>query len=174
MAEDTSRTYLPNSKPCFVCGEENPAGLQTRFYVEDGIVKAPLRAKTHHCGYHNVVHGGVVAALMDETMGWAAARATRLMFLTAELTIRYLRPVPADRDLTVCAEVDRASKRMARVKAVLVDGDGTEYARSEGRFLPLSVDETLAVDDALLYRGGDERVFDELRASRDALNDESR
>ena len=32
------RRYLPNSTGCFVCGEDNPAGLRTRFFVEDGIV----------------------------------------------------------------------------------------------------------------------------------------
>ena len=157
------RVFLPNSKTCFVCGEDNPAGLQTRFYVEDGIVKTILKPQHHHCGYFNVVHGGVVAAILDECMGWAAARAIGYMCLTGDLNIRYLKPVPGDQELTVCAEVTRSSKRLVQVKGSIVDHDGSEFARGSGRFLPLSADETLLVDDNLLYRGGEERVFDALR-----------
>lgn len=158
------RATLPNSKPCFVCGEDNPAGLRTRFYVEDGKVKAPLRPLPHHCGYDKVVHGGVIAAILDETMGWAAARASGRMFFTGELTVRYLRPTPSGRPLTACAEVVRVTSRLTEAAGVLVDDDGVEYAKSKGRFVPLSVEATLAVDDALIYRGGEERVFDALRA----------
>ncbi len=159
----SSGVPLPNSSSCFVCGEDNPAGLRTRFYVEDGKVKARLNAQTHHCGYANTVHGGVSAALLDECMGWAAARAIGLMCYTAELSVRYLRPVPADIDLIAETEVVRHTRRMAEARGRLVGGDGTEYVRTEGKFVPLSVDQTLAVDDMLLYRGGEERLFDRLR-----------
>ena len=160
------KTFLPNSGWCFVCGEENPAGLQTRFYVEDDRVKTRFNPREHHCGYKNVVHGGVVAAILDETMGWAAARAIERMCYTAELTVRYVANVPADRETTVVAEVLRANRRLAHVTAELVDDDGTVFARAEGRFTPLSVEETLLVDDMLNYRGDEERVFEKLRATK--------
>lgn len=158
--------YLPNSKSCFVCGEENAAGLQTRFFIERDTVKMKLRPQSHHCGYANVVHGGVVAAALDECMGWAAARVIKRMCYTGELTVRYLKPVPADGNLTVCTTVKRSSRLMAHVEGRIVDDHGNIYARGEGRFLPLSAEDTLKVDDQLLYRDGDERVFDELRESR--------
>lgn len=162
---ENGRRYLPNSQPCFVCGEENEAGLQTRFYVEGDVVKAPLSARTHHCGYENTIHGGVVAALLDECMGWAAARAVDRMCYTGELTVRYLRPSPADRALTACAEVVKAGRRMVRARGWIEDNEGAEYARAEGRFIPLTVEQTLEVDDHLLYHGDEERPFEELRKS---------
>ena len=165
---DSTKTYLPTSNHCFVCGEDNQAGLQTRFYVEDGVVKAQLEPRPHHCGYPDIVHGGVVAAILDEAMGWAAARAIERMCLTAELKVRYLRPVPGDRASTIVTEVTNSARRMARVKSVIVSEDGTEFARAEGRFVPLSPERTLEVDDNLLYRGNEERVFDNLRAERQA------
>lgn len=168
---DANRKYLPNSKTCFVCGEDNVSGLQTRFYVEDDRVKMPLNAVEHHCGYENTVHGGVVAAALDECMGWAAARAIERMCVTAELTVRYIERVPVAPDLTVEAEVKRAHRRMVQTEARLVDSGGNVLARAEGRFLPLSSEETLAVDDALLYRGGEERVFDTLRNGRAAVGE---
>ena len=174
MKSTGEKRYLPNSKPCFVCGEENPAGLKTRFYVEDGIVKAPLKASPHHCGYRDTVHGGVIAALMDEAMGWAAARATGLMYVTGELSVRYLKPARQGLHLVVCAEVVRTSKRLAEAKAVLVDQEGVVYARSTGRFIPLSAEASLEVDDNLIYRGDEERVFDRLRKEYAAQAGEKR
>ncbi|MDZ4861464.1 MAG: PaaI family thioesterase [Candidatus Hydrogenedentes bacterium] len=160
---ETPRVYLPNSRTCFVCGEENFAGLQLRFFVEDGRVKTLFRPKEHHCGYNNVVHGGIVAALLDETMAWAANRALARMTVTAELTVRYLRPVPGDRETIVCAEILRSNRRIAYGRAEIVDRHGQKYASAEGSFLPLSAEETLTIDEHLLYRGGEERVFDSLR-----------
>ena len=162
------RRYLPTSETCFVCGEENHAGLRVRFYVEDEKVKMPLKVAEHHCGFKNVVHGGVVAAALDETMGWAAARAIGRMCVTGDLTVRYLRPVPANEDLTVSAWVLRAHRRMVQTEGAMEDGNGTVYARAEGRFLPLTVEETLMVDDALRYRGDEEQVFAHLREHSEA------
>jgi len=154
---------LPNSHTCFVCGEANQAGLQARFFVEDEVVKMHLDAEVHHCGYHDTVHGGIVAAALDECMGWAAARAINRMCVTGELTVRYLKRVPASRRMLVCAEVSRSHRRMVHTVGHIVDGDGTVYARAEARFMPLSVEETLEVDGALNYQGGEEDVFAELR-----------
>ena len=155
--------YLPNSRSCFVCGEENIAGLQLRFYVENNQVKTRFQPKPHHCGYHNVLHGGVVAALLDETIAWAANRALARMTVTGELKIRYRKPVPGDRTMFVIAEITKANRRIAYGKGVVLDQDGQEYASAEGSFLPLSVEETLVIDEHLLYRGGEERVFDSLK-----------
>lgn len=167
---DSVKRYLPNSKSCFVCGEDNPSGLKTRFYVDGDDVKMPLTAVDHHCGYENTVHGGIVAAALDECMGWAAARAIARMCVTAELTVRYIERVPVNPDLTVSARVTRSHRRMVMAEAEIADLAGKVFARATGRFLPLSEDETLEVDDALLYRGEEERVFDGLRQGPLASN----
>ena len=164
MSENvSSRVYLPNSRSCFVCGEENIAGLQLRFFVEDGKVKTLFQPKPHHCGYHNVLHGGVVAALLDETIAWAANRALARMTVTAELRIRYRKPVPGDREMLVTAEITKSNRRMAYGSGAITDHTGEKYAVAEGSFLPLSAEETLVIDGHLVYRGGEERVFDSLR-----------
>jgi uncharacterized protein (TIGR00369 family) len=160
---EIQKQYLPNSKGCFVCGEDNPSGLQTRFYVDGDDVKMPLTAVEHHCGYENTVHGGIVAAALDECMGWAAARSIERMCVTAELTVRYIERVPVEPELVVAARVIRSHRRMVSTEAEISDASGTVFARASGRFLPLSEGETLRVDDGLLYRGGEERVFDGLR-----------
>ncbi len=162
MCEQDKR-YLPNSRECFVCGEENPAGLQSRFYVEDDLVKMPLTVRQEHCGYPGAVHGGVVAAALDECMGWAAALSIGRMCLTGEMTVRYINRVPVDDSLTVEAEVLRSHRRMVHARGRIVNAEGKIFAQSDGRFLPLSVDQTLAVDDALLHPEDGLRPFEQLR-----------
>ncbi len=161
MCENGKR-YLPNSKTCFVCGEDNAAGLQSRFYVENDFVKMPFTVRDHHCGYPGAVHGGVVAAALDECMGWAAARSIGRMCLTGELTVRYINRVPLEEELTVIGEVLRAHRRMVLARGSIVNTEGKIFAQGEGRFLPLSVEQTLAVDDGLLYHGDEERPFESL------------
>ena len=46
----------------------------------------------------------------------------------------------------------------------LIDDEGIKYAEAKGKFTPLTAEETLNVDDMLIYREGDARIFDELRA----------
>lgn len=157
---DTDRLYLPNSRECFVCGEENHAGLKARFYVEEDMVKMPLSPQAHHCGYENTVHGGVIAAALDECMGWAVARKVKRLCVTGELTVRYLKRVPTDRALTVHAEAAKVHRLMSHARAELVDEEGTVYAKGEARFLPLSEDETRAVDGFLQYDEHTERLFE--------------
>jgi uncharacterized protein (TIGR00369 family) len=163
--KSNDRVYLPNSRSCFVCGEENIAGLQLRFFVEGDKVKTWFQPKPHHCGYPNVLHGGVVAALLDETIAWAANRALSRMTMTAELKLRYRKPVPGDRPMLVVAEITKAGRRIAYGNGAILDEAGEEFARAEGSFIPLSAEQTLAIDDHLIYRGGEERVFDILRNS---------
>ncbi len=160
---DESKVYLPNSDWCFVCGEDNHAGLKTRFYIEDDKVKARIRPSKHHCGYHGVVHGGIIAAILDECMGWAAARAINRMCVTGELTVRYLVNVPDDRELTCVTDTEKANRRMVVTQGEIVDDDGTRYATATAKFLPLTAEKTLEVDDKLLYKGDEARLFDRLR-----------
>lgn len=160
------RKTLPLSPSCFVCGTGNPAGLQSRFFVEGDTVCMPLTIKDHHCGYPDVAHGGIVASALDECMAWAATRALGLMCVTGKLTIRYLQPTPPKNGLEVRARVTKANKRLAYAEAVLVDREGVAYARGEGSFMPLTREQTLHIDDHMIYSGDEERLFDYLRENQ--------
>ncbi|GMW02656.1 MAG: hypothetical protein AMXMBFR84_37920 [Candidatus Hydrogenedentota bacterium] len=165
LEADNAKRYLPVSKTCFVCGEENPFGLKLRFRVDGNRIWTSFDPVPAYCGFPNVLHGGVAAALLDETMGWAANRSLSRMTLTGELRVRYVRPVPGDRVLHVWAEVSKGHRRIAYTHGAITSEDGAEtYARAEARFIPLSLEETVRIDEHLVYRGNEERVFDRARA----------
>jgi len=144
--ENDDREYLPNSAGCFLCGEENPVGVRTRFFVVENEVRGAVMIPRHMNGYKDVVHGGILAALLDETMGWAATvfGKTRLMFVTAELTVRYMRPVPIEKEIMVRSRLVRDVGRLAYCEGELLMGSEV-CARGKGTFSPLDREGTAEV-----------------------------
>ena len=68
----TEGILQPNSKMCFLCGLENPVGLKLRIYeTEQGVVESTYTAPDHFQGYPGVLHGGIVATMIDEISGRA-------------------------------------------------------------------------------------------------------
>ena len=87
----------PNSRMCFICGKQNIAGVHVSFYEDDdGTVLARFTGQEIHQGYPGRFHGGVLAGILDETLG----RTIRIPYgdavwgVTVELTTRYRKPVP--------------------------------------------------------------------------------
>jgi acyl-coenzyme A thioesterase PaaI-like protein len=119
----------PSCKWCFVCGVENPCGLQIRFF-NDGQHRALARVTLgdEYQGYPGVAHGGILATILDETMGRAMLSEDgpeeRFMF-TARLELRYRQPVPLHREFTVRGRVDKDRGRTAAVSGEIVLADGT-------------------------------------------------
>jgi len=144
---------LPNYEFCYVCGHGNPLGLNVRFRVEDGAVVTRFRPSEHHHGYPGRLHGGVMAALLDETMGWAPCVAAGRFCLAVELNVRYVKSPPAGRELTVVGRSEDTSGRIWEATGEIRDDDGTVYARGKGRYFPLSEAETHAVMELLTLEG---------------------
>ena len=81
---------LPHTAGCLVCGRDNPHGLRLDLHVdpETGIVRIEFAPRREHIGFEGVVHGGVLATVLDEAMVWAATWAARRFCVCAELTTR--------------------------------------------------------------------------------------
>ncbi len=155
------RRYLPHSHRCYVCGESNPKGLTIRLYAEGDEVGLDFTAGEEHVGYADRVHGGVIAALLDEALGWTVTMQIRRMTYTAELTVRYTSPVPVGVPLRLRARSTKVDPRLCKAEGeILVEGKVA--ARAEGRFVPLSVEETRTVDSYLVYEPDTLRLFENL------------
>jgi uncharacterized protein (TIGR00369 family) len=144
---------LPNYEFCYVCGHANPLGLNVRFRVEGETVTTRFRPDPMHAGYPGRLHGGVLAALLDETMGWAPCVRAGRFCLAVELNIRYLKSAPPDRELIVTGRAESLAGRIWEASGDVTDGEGTVYARGKGRYFPLSVEETDAVMALLTVEG---------------------
>jgi hypothetical protein len=72
---------------CFGCGPAHPSGLRVRcFRTEEGVA-SPIVVPRVYEGPPGAVHGGIVAAYLDEILGGAVASATGTPAVTGELTV---------------------------------------------------------------------------------------
>ena len=133
------REYLPHSSGCFLCGEENRSGVRARFFVEGNDVVGRVALPLHLNGYKDVAHGGVVSALLDETMGWAPTvfGKTCAMYVTGELTVKFLSPVPVGVEVEVRSRLVEDAGRLAYCEGEIRCG-GKVCARARGKFVPMS------------------------------------
>ena len=129
---------LPHTRSCFVCGEANPHGLRLRFQTDGRVVRGEFRPCPEHSGFRDVVHGGIIATVLDEIMVWACAVQTRQFGYCAEMTVRYQRPVHPGRLAIATAElVSNRRNRIFEAKAELCDGAGVTMATASGKYLPI-------------------------------------
>jgi uncharacterized protein (TIGR00369 family) len=118
---------------CFACGQQNENGLRLRPAASEGRAVLRWTPPPHYQGYAGVLHGGVIATLLDEVMAHAAlslvGRAP-----TAELSLQFLKPVMTERELEISAEVRERRRRILVVDAELIQ-DGEVRARAVGKFV---------------------------------------
>ena len=124
----------PSSRSCFVCGRDNPAGLQTRWVADDvaGEVRATVTLGERFHGFPGLVHGGIVTALLDEAM----VRALLLrggfddLMVTARMEVIFRRATPTGQPLTTVGRITKhgASRAHAEAELRLADGSVTASA----------------------------------------------
>ena len=139
-ATETAAHRQPNSHGCFICGLANPIGLKMVFH-EDQVrnqVRAELTVPETYRGYPGVVHGGIVATILDETSGRAlmsdsahAQTDKDIFFVTAKTEVRYRRATPTNTPLVAVGWVEQRSHDRSRVKGELRLADGTLLAECE-------------------------------------------
>jgi acyl-coenzyme A thioesterase PaaI-like protein len=131
MPNDSSPARL-----CFGCGSENSKGLAMQFDRDGDRSVAVFTAPKHLQGYPGRVHGGCIATMLDEAMGWASYH-HGTWSMTARFTMRLRRAVPLDRPLTVAGWVEHDRGRFLEVRADLRLPDGTLLAEGDGLFARL-------------------------------------
>jgi acyl-coenzyme A thioesterase PaaI-like protein len=120
---------------CFACGRLNPSGLQLDFDVSTDRATARYTGLQRHQGYDGALHGGVVTALLDETMGWAIFH-QGIWGVTAKITVTFKRRVPVGEALVVSGEVLRDRGRGIETHGTLARAaDGELLAEATALFL---------------------------------------
>ena len=125
----------PNSRMCFLCGIENPIGLKLRFYTDDeGRCISRFQPKPEHQGYPGHLHGGIVSALLDETMGRVFAPQNKWA-MTGRLEIKFRKPVPLDQELIIIGELTRDRSRAYEARGEIQLPDGTTLIEGNGTYI---------------------------------------
>ena len=132
--QDSSPSKQPSSRHCFVCGVENPFGLKLNFYQNgpDEII-ADYTVAEQYQGYPGVVHGGIVAAMLDEVTGrvfMGDGEKPRFMF-TAHLEIRYRKNVPVGVPLRLIGKAGKRKNHSAAASGVIIGPNGDVLAEAD-------------------------------------------
>lgn len=123
-------------KACFGCGSANSHGLGLKVTHVDGVVRAEFVGRSEHQGFKGQLHGGIVTAALDETMGYAVGHAAGAIAFTAEIVVRFKSPAPIAVGLLVEAKIESLKGRMVMASAELsVAGEGRIIATAKGKFL---------------------------------------
>jgi len=127
-------TRQPNSQNCFVCGIANPIGLHLKFFITaPGEVTAECTLPAQYQGYPGIVHGGIVAAMLDEAAGrsfMGEVENPRFTY-TARLEVRYRKNVPIDQPLRLVGHAETSKTRLATAKSAIYGPDGSLLAEAE-------------------------------------------
>lgn len=139
---------------CFACGDANGHGLHMRF-IPDGkdAVRCVYLPKPEDQGFPGVLHGGIVATLLDESMAWAMWAWGRALGVTAKMETRYRRSATLDGPLTVRARVESVRGRRIEVWAHIEDAHAATVAEATAVFMRFTPDEEQRMA-AAMGRGG--------------------
>jgi acyl-coenzyme A thioesterase PaaI-like protein len=131
------------SRMCLVCGVENTCGLQARFLeLEGGELAGVFQPRAEHQSYPGRLHGGISAAILDETIG----RAITIVHpdtwgVTVELTLRFRQAVPLDREVTAVGRITRDTRRLFEGTGEIVLADGSVAVEAAGKYLKMPLEE---------------------------------
>ena len=123
----------PNSDNCFICGRGNPRGLYMTFYDNgQNEVQALHTVPEMYQGYPGIVHGGIVAAMLDEVVGRVAMIDDHHHFMfSVKLAVKYRHPVPTETPLRLVGRVVKLRGRLGKAVGEVRRMDGQLLAEAE-------------------------------------------
>lgn len=127
---------------CFGCGPENTHGLKIKSFWRGGEGVCRWRAEPHHKGIKGILHGGIIATLIDCHSFWtglaALCQREGIPFgkgeppkmVTGAMKVKYLYPIPIDAEIELKAHPTKIGKR-SQVVVCSVTVDGKEHVQGE-------------------------------------------
>lgn len=131
-----------NSRKCIVCGLKNDLGLKAAFYeLENNEVVSIFETCDEHQSYPGRLHGGIAAAILDETIGRAVMIGNENFWgVTAELTIKYKKPIPLNEKLRAVGRITRDTSRIFEGTGEILLSNGEVAAAAIGKYMKMPID----------------------------------
>lgn len=119
--------YFAAESICFGCGPANKDGLHIHSYPENETLVCEWTPEPKYQAFPGVLYGGLIGSLLDCHCNWTAAwhlmRKNNLdkppCTVTAELTIKFMRPTPSNQPVKLVARVVHSKERSATVEGEL-------------------------------------------------------
>ncbi len=123
---------LVDDHHCFICGKKNATGLQLDFeLVGDAEVRTSFLPTKQFQGFRDMVHGGVIAAILDEVMvNGVWLRGIRAV--TGRFEVRLKRPANVGEWLHFVGRILRDAGKTLETEARAATSDGVIVAEASG------------------------------------------
>ncbi len=119
---------------CFICGAENECGLKARFYFDGDKAVTEYTAEKRFEGYHDIFHGGITAALMDEVM-IKALLAQKIFVMTVELNVKFLKAIYIGQKIVFKGRLEKGHGRLYITSGKAVNDRDEVVAEATGKYL---------------------------------------
>ena len=129
---------LPGYKKCFVCGKDNPIGLNITFFKDQDKIRAEFMPESKHQGFKGIVHGGILFSILDEIMGRTAIITKDIMTMTVEINIKYRKKALIGEKIIFTAQMTKDLGRMIEAQAEARSEDGALLTEAKGKFIVIS------------------------------------
>ncbi|MCK9235065.1 MAG: PaaI family thioesterase [Acholeplasmataceae bacterium] len=138
-----------NGTLCYVCGIHNDHGIQAQFYqLENDHVVGIFKPEEHHQGYPGIMHGGLSAAMLDETIGRSIQAANEnTWWMTIELTTKYLKPVPLYKKLYCVGYLTKKTSRIFTGEGYIYDEDDNIYVTATSKYIIKDLDQIVQTEN---------------------------
>ena len=131
MTERTIQDEWPEEASyCWGCGKNNTHGLQLKSYWQDEETVATFVPKTYHLAFPGILNGGIIATLIDchatgtaNAIAHKTSGADQVMHVTASLKVKFLKPTPLDKPVTLRASVKEIDENKTVLFCSLYSGD---------------------------------------------------
>lgn len=156
---------LPHTAGCLVCGRANVHGLQLSLHVHesDGEVWTQFVPRAEHIGFVGIVHGGMLATVLDEAMVWAATWHGKRFCVAGEMTVRFKNSAEVGKPVMVRARVESARSRLITAVGRIEAEDGRLIAEASGKYVPLDDERNRAFLATLVEEEGTKEAGGVLR-----------
>jgi uncharacterized protein (TIGR00369 family) len=133
--------------------------LGAKFYAVEGeLMICVVAGRDEHQSYANRMHGGLISALLDETIGRAINIPEPEAFgVTTELTVKFKKPVPLGEEFRVVGKLTRNTRLLFMGEGFIEDAQGTILATASATYVkmtaekiagrPMKADEWFCIED---------------------------
>ncbi len=135
-----TETEVVSYSGCFVCGDKNSQGLKLRFFWDGEVCRTSFTAAEEFCGYYQLLHGGILATILDEVM-IKAILAQDVIAVTGELTTKYLAPVTTGDVIAFEARILKRRGRLFLTEGSAVNQSGVLVASATAKYIEVAASE---------------------------------
>ncbi|MBI4288918.1 MAG: PaaI family thioesterase [Chloroflexi bacterium] len=129
----TGKTDVKSSREvtnCFGCGQNNPIGLRLNISWDGEKAFTEFTPTKNHTGFDDIVHGGIICAVMDEIMSNVPFK-QGVLTVTGKMEVRFRRPARPDVPLLVSAFLVKGGARILETRCIITLKDGTVMAEGK-------------------------------------------